>query len=617
MATLTSAQKKTLDKAKKTLEKMSADLKAGKVTGLTPSKTTTSTPVKTTTTTSKSTGGGSSTPAKVTTPTVSAPVATNGSYSVKSGDTLGAIAKANNTTVDAIAKANGITNPNLIKVGQKLSIGGSSSDNISSYDVQDYRKKVAEVTSPTVTWGLNLDTGYKAPNLGYANSTPSYTPPKTTTPPVATTPATPTPTTPTKPVVWGIPAPTYTPPNMGMANSTPAYPAPKVTTPTPQGAGQGTGGGGGGSWGGGTTPTSPTTTPKVGTTTPAVTTPPVTAPRTTPPAGTPPVTPPAVPPTTPPVTTPAVPQTPEQVLQLQDDELSRLAGEAGMSVTEYIAFMKSRTEPTKEETDAIAKELGIDTLETDVFKKPKETTDEIYQQEYKRLGLDDLKRKIEAIDEDVARDRANLTEAVGTIDENPFLIETSRVGRGKRVLDQAEQTINNKLEQRKAYADLYDQTISEINALIKRTTDDFNVSQSVDQAKLNYLIKKAELMATQKQNTRTSGSMGSYLKGRKTSKDSEAPDLVGTSDTGYYRWDGTTKKYVQVIAPAPKSSSTDKDTFNPTSEQKALVGRFLQTKEALALSGGVPFTSAEIREISADPALFYAVLQKANENGIY
>lgn len=612
MATLTSAQKKTLDKAKKTLEKMSADLKAGKVTGLTPSKTTTTTP--------KSTGSGSSSSKTVSTPTVSAPVATNGSYSVKSGDTLGAIAKANNTTVDAIAKANGITNPNLIKVGQKLNIGGSSAP-VSSYDVQDYRKKVAELTNPSsnpasAIWGLNLNTGYTPPNLGMANSTPSYVPPKTT--PVATTPSTPTaPTTPSKPVVWGIPTPTYTPPNMGTANSTPAYPAPKTTPTTPQGAGQGAGGGGGGSWGGGT-PTTPATTPKAGgtpTTTPTTTPAPVA--RTTPPAGTPPVMTPAVPPATPPVVPPAVPQTPEQVLQLQDDEISRLAGEAGMSVTEYIAFMKARTEPTKEETEAIAKELGIDTLETDVFKKPKDTTDEIYQQEYKRLGLDDLKRKIEALDEDIARDRANLTEAVGTIDENPFLIETSRVGRGKRVLDQAEQTINNKLEQRKAYADLYDQSINEINALIKRTTDDFNVSQSVDQAKLNYLIKKAELRATQKQNTRTTASMGTYLKGRQKLKDEEAPDLVGTSETGYFRWDGTTKKYVQVIAPAPRASSTEKDTFNPTADQKALVGRFLNTPEALALSGGVPFTSAEIREINADPALFYAVLQKANENGIY
>lgn len=44
------------------------------------------------------------------------------SYTVKSGDTLSAIAKEKNTTVDAIAKKNKISNVNLITVGQVLEI---------------------------------------------------------------------------------------------------------------------------------------------------------------------------------------------------------------------------------------------------------------------------------------------------------------------------------------------------------------------------------------------------------------------------------------------------------------------------------------------------------------
>lgn len=43
-------------------------------------------------------------------------------YTVKSGDTLSAIAKKYNTTVNAIAKKNGIFNPNLIYTGQRLTI---------------------------------------------------------------------------------------------------------------------------------------------------------------------------------------------------------------------------------------------------------------------------------------------------------------------------------------------------------------------------------------------------------------------------------------------------------------------------------------------------------------
>jgi murein DD-endopeptidase MepM/ murein hydrolase activator NlpD len=49
------------------------------------------------------------------------------SYTVKSGDTLGAIASRHNTTVAAIMAANPqIKNPNAISVGQKITIPGSS-----------------------------------------------------------------------------------------------------------------------------------------------------------------------------------------------------------------------------------------------------------------------------------------------------------------------------------------------------------------------------------------------------------------------------------------------------------------------------------------------------------
>ena len=45
-----------------------------------------------------------------------------GTYTVKSGDTLGAIALRYKTSVDALAQLNNISNPNLIRVGQVLKI---------------------------------------------------------------------------------------------------------------------------------------------------------------------------------------------------------------------------------------------------------------------------------------------------------------------------------------------------------------------------------------------------------------------------------------------------------------------------------------------------------------
>lgn len=43
-------------------------------------------------------------------------------YTVKSGDTLGKIARANKTTVSALQKLNGIKNANQIRVGQKIKL---------------------------------------------------------------------------------------------------------------------------------------------------------------------------------------------------------------------------------------------------------------------------------------------------------------------------------------------------------------------------------------------------------------------------------------------------------------------------------------------------------------
>ena len=54
------------------------------------------------------------------------------SYTVKSGDTLSAIAKEKNTTVDAIAKKNKISNVNLITVGQVLEIEDANATNKTS-----------------------------------------------------------------------------------------------------------------------------------------------------------------------------------------------------------------------------------------------------------------------------------------------------------------------------------------------------------------------------------------------------------------------------------------------------------------------------------------------------
>lgn len=533
------------------------------------------------------------------------------SYTVKSGDTLSKIAKANNTTVDAIAKANNISNVNMIKVGQQLSFGGSPApvlgpvkptpvtlkpavppavlpstqkNSTSMYDTKTYRDTLSRLTSPSAPpvnkYSTNLN--YSSPTQ-YAGLKPSLTESLKGNAPVFT-PKTPT-TTPAGGSGYSVVS-GDTLSRIAARNGTTVQALlalnPSITNPNQIQVGQKINLGSGPVQGPVQGPIQPTNVPS----NPNV-------------------------PSTP--TAPVSPSSPNAPAPTGFDanDLARRAGEAGLSLSEYQSLMQSQNSVSKEETDAIANELGITALEGEVFKKPAESTQKMFEKAYDVAGLSDIKAKIQKINDDIDKDRADLTEAIGAIDENPFLTETSRVGRGKRVLDQAESIINNKLAQAKTLQDLYDDGIGEITKMIERNTADFGQNQLIDQAKLNYLVKKAEIQATQLENKKNSDTTATatYLSSRAGSGGT-APEVVGNADTGYYTYDATTKKFVQVIGPA---STTTADTFKPTAEQQGLVGRFLSTAEAKAMGA----TPDDLKKAMEDPAFFWYLLELANQNGIY
>lgn len=331
------------------------------------------------------------------------------------------------------------------------------------------------------------------------------------------------------------------------------------------------------------------------------------------------------------VATPANPtlptQTPEEKAQADARTLAEQAGRAGYTPDQYQSYLNTQNTVSQAESDAIAKELGIPTVEGELFKKPSQTSQQLYQTAYDTSGLADLKKKIQTINDEITNDRALLTEAIGQIDENPFLTETSRVGRGKRILDQAEQKINNKLSQIKQYQDLYDGGINEINSMVTRNQNDFSTDQTINTAKLNYLQKKAEqqvaLLKDSKVKATNKDTIPSYLSGAGTTK---TPTIIGNSESGFFKYDSSTGKFVQVVGQSEKSKAETKkaiadandtggggSTFKPTAEQKAIVGRFANSEASKELG----FTEADKARLATDANFFYWALQKASEAGIY
>ena len=103
-------------------------------------------------------------------------VANADSYTVKSGDTLSAIAKEKNTTVDAIAKKNKISNVNLISVGQVLEI---EDENTTQKTTEQAPASKTDTTQATTTVsasdGLSAEDAAAKEWIAQKESSGSYT----------------------------------------------------------------------------------------------------------------------------------------------------------------------------------------------------------------------------------------------------------------------------------------------------------------------------------------------------------------------------------------------------------------------------------------------------------
>ena len=105
------------------------------------------------------------------------PIAANAdTYTVKSGDTLSAIAKEKNTTVDAIAKKNKISNVNLISVGQVLEIEGANTTKKTEEQATTSKTDATQsTTTVSASDGLSAEDATAKEWIAQKESSGSYT----------------------------------------------------------------------------------------------------------------------------------------------------------------------------------------------------------------------------------------------------------------------------------------------------------------------------------------------------------------------------------------------------------------------------------------------------------
>ena len=105
------------------------------------------------------------------------PIAANAdTYTVKSGDTLSAIAKEKNTTVDTIAKKNKISNVNLISVGQVLEIEGANTTKKTEEQATTSKTDATQATTTvSASDGLSAEDATAKEWIAQKESSGSYT----------------------------------------------------------------------------------------------------------------------------------------------------------------------------------------------------------------------------------------------------------------------------------------------------------------------------------------------------------------------------------------------------------------------------------------------------------
>lgn len=111
---------------------------------------------------------------------------------------------------------------------------------------------------------------------------------------------------------------------------------------------------------------------------------------------------------------------------------------------------------------------------------------DIYNQEYKNAGLTDVKSRLSDLDTAIAKIRDKYTHANGNINENPWLSEASRVGRGRILNDQMQSEIGNYETQQQQLQSLYNMGLDEVKLRLGLRQDDQNTAQATQQKALAF-----------------------------------------------------------------------------------------------------------------------------------
>lgn len=188
-----------------------------------------------------------------------------------------------------------------------------------------------------------------------------------------------------------------------------------------------------------------------------------------------------------PIQTPTGALTPQEIAKL-----AKQAGEAGMSASEFMSILNANSGANTAQVEDIRTKLGIPNLVDEAFKTPTKSTIDQYKELYDIAGLRDIQTKISEVDASINSKRADLVKATGEINNNPWISQATRAGRLKNLQELAYADINNDIERKNQYLDIYDKGVNEVEKQLGFITADRQEERGLTVDKLNYLLNEAE-----------------------------------------------------------------------------------------------------------------------------
>jgi len=192
------------------------------------------------------------------------------------------------------------------------------------------------------------------------------------------------------------------------------------------------------------------------------------------------------------VSKPEVPETVNWASMTPQGVATKL-GEMGVPYSpEVMGAFTAQDADIEKITQDIYDQYGITDLETKFTEQPEKTFEDIYSKAFEDAGLADLKTEIDDLRAKIAKAEADRDEAIGTINENPWLSEASRVGRAKRVSDKAQRELDRLTNQLTLVDTMYGRGKEEAENIATRALNTFAVNREYAKEELDYYVKRAE-----------------------------------------------------------------------------------------------------------------------------